>query len=550
MKDFLLLVGGKAGDGINRAGFIIARLLSSIGYRIYMYYDYPSLIRGGHNFSIIRAAEKSIGTHHDKVDFLLAFDQNTVKTHSDRISDDTEIIFNADTVKTEGMAVPIGTILEEEGGLPIMANICLVGSFCKCAGISWEMVEKVLTKELPKKTDVNLRIARRGYDMGEIKKTIEPTGKEPLPLMSGNEAIGLGLLYGGLDAYVAYPMTPSTSILHFLADQADKFSLKVLHPENEIAVMLMAQGFAYGGLRTAVGTSGGGFCLMTEGLSMAGMTEVPVTIVISQRGGPSTGIPTYTAQSDLHFVLHAGQGDFPRFLASPGNAEQAFEWSARALSLSWKYQVPSFILVDKSLSEGLYSFERGGVGDVDSEISPPWDGNLPYRRYADTETGISPLAPVPTRDVVVKVNSYAHDEEGITTEKPDYIAWLNDKHMRKEIPMLEEVEALESIACTGKKDATTALLCWGSNAGVCTEVAVDLGLLAIQPIVLAPFPIQQFIDAFQPVERLISVEDNISGQLTMLVESYGICVDETILRYDGRPSSYNELKAYVEEMIA
>lgn len=550
MNDYSILIGGKAGEGINKAGSVIARILSHLGYFQYMYYDYPSLIRGGHNFAIVRASTRRIGTHRNAIDFLLALDQNTVDTHRWRCDAETVVLFNANKVEAEGMGIPIEDIVEEEGGSSVMVNTGLIGAFGRAAGIPWDTMEAVLTLEIPKKIETNLRIARRGYDAVEEQNPIPPQEKPTHPILTGNEAIGLGLLEAGLEAYVAYPMTPTSSLLHFLAGSAEDFGIKVIHPENEIAVMLMAQGCAYAGARTAVGTSGGGFCLMSEGLSMAGMTEVPVVIVMGQRGGPSTGIPTYTAQGDLHFILNAGQGEFPRFVISPGNTEQAFEWSARALNLAWKYQAPSFLLVDKTLAEGTYSFDREIPGPVGREKEAGWEGSSPYHRYADSETGVSPLATVPLGGEVVKVNSYHHDERGITTEDPELVAWLNEKHMRKEVSMLEEIETLSPVATAGDRAAETALLCWGSNIGICTEVAEEAGLQVIQPLVLSPFPVQQFIDALQNVTKLVAVEDNLTGQLTRLVEGLGFCVDDAILRYDGRPFSLEELRARVEEVIA
>ena len=204
-------------------------------------------------------------------------------------------------------------------------------------------------------------MAKRAYDQLATVRTIPRCSNPPRPLLTGNEAVGLGLIRGGLDAYVSYPMTPSSSLLHFLAGEKERFGITVVHPENEIAVILMALGFASAGKRAAVGTSGGGFCLMTEGLSLAGMAELPVVILMSQRTGPSTGLPTYTGQSDLRFVLHAGQGEFPRLIVAPGDASEAFLWSARAMELAWRCQVPAFILTDKTLSEGTYS----------TDISPP-----------------------------------------------------------------------------------------------------------------------------------------------------------------------------------
>ncbi|MBN1195021.1 MAG: 2-oxoacid:acceptor oxidoreductase family protein [Methanomicrobiaceae archaeon] len=547
MEDFSVLIGGKAGDGINRAGFVIGRILSRIGYRIYMYYDYPSLIRGGHNFTIVRASRHAgIASHHVSVDCILALDHATLLRHAGRRTPATITIVNSDSVKAEnhagGLAVPLDTITKEEGGIPIMANSCLIGAFCHATGIPWDVVGTVLDEEMPQETEKNIAIARRGFD-AVPEQFILPKGEAPeVPLVTGNEAIGLGLLQAGLDAYVSYPMTPSSGILHYLAEVAGETSLKVIHPESEIAVMLMAQGFAFAGSRTAVGTSGGGFCLMTEGVSMAGMTEVPVTIVVSMRPGPSTGVPTYTAQGDLAFILSAGQGEFPRFVIAPADPAQAFEWSGRALNLSWKYQVPSFILVDKTLSEGTFSFDPEEPEWTGEEPIPRWDGTHPYHRYAEGEGGVSPFCPVPTTGVVVKVNSYAHDEDGITTEDPDRVVRLVEKRMKKSRGMQAEIDALDPVLVSGDPTAATAILCWGTTSGICREVGDIIGLRVVQPVVLSPFPAVALRDALAGVSRIISVEDNAGGQLASLAAAHGITISAQILRYDGRPHALEELR--------
>jgi 2-oxoglutarate ferredoxin oxidoreductase subunit alpha len=545
-----VLIGGKAGAGINRAGITIARVLAACGYRIYMYYDYPSLIRGGHNFSIIRAAERDIGTHRRTVDFLLALDRTTLGRHTESCTGSTVTIFNADTVEADGIGVPLDTIVKEEVGTPIMANTCLIGAFCGAAGIPWEHLETVLKKEIPRGIEKNLQIARRGFDAVAPGHPIRELPQEPIPLITGNEAIGIGLLRAGLDAYVSYPMTPSSGILHFLAEHADDFGIRVIHPESEIAVMLMAQGFAYAGSRTAIGTSGGGFCLMTEGLSMAGMTEVPVAIVVSQRGGPSTGTPTYTAQSDLNFVLHAGQGEFPRFICAPGNADQAVLWSAQALEIAWKYQVPAFILVDKSVSEGLYTCNPALLPDKGPVQPEFWSGEDAYRRYADTQSGISPLACVPEPGAVIKVNSYAHDEDGLSTEDAGTVARLNEKHLRKLFALQEEVNTLAPVEVGGRPDADTALVCWGSNIGVCLEAAGELGLAVVQPLVLDPFPAEAYRRAAGGFASCLVVEDNSTGQLARLLAEHGFGVEGTVLRYDGRPFALEELVDRLKEVIS
>ncbi len=324
MDDFSILIGGKAGYGIDKASSIIASIVNQLNYRLYVYRDYPSLIRGGHTFSIIRVSKDKIASHKNKVDYILALNQETIDLHKDKLVDGGMIIYDSDSVKPEtvpqakqALPLPLTKILKEESAPEIMPNSCVVGALCKIGGISWNILETVFRKNFSKELDLNLKIARRGYDAAKEIAKIEGIRQDRLPLFTGNEATGLGLIKGGLNTYIAYPMTPSSPLLHFMANLAEDFSIKVIHPESEISVILMALGASYAGDKVAVGTSGGGFCLMTEGLSFAAMAELPIVIMVGQRPGPSTGLPTYSSQTELHFVLNAGQGEFPRFIVAP-----------------------------------------------------------------------------------------------------------------------------------------------------------------------------------------------------------------------------------------
>ncbi len=556
MEEFSVLIGGKAGSGIDKAMLILGHLLNQCGYRIYIYHDYPSLIRGGHTFSIIRAAKTRIGARRDKIDVLLALNRETIDLHHTRLNDDASVIYDSNAVKefvlsgqTHALALPIGKIVKEENAHEVMRNICMIGAFAKAIGIPMEALAKVITENFPKETELNLKIAERGFAAAETVKKIAPPAAEPLPLISGSQAIGLGLIKGGLQDYVAYPMTPATPLLHFLAEQANEFSLKVIHPESEIGVMLMAVGFAYSGEKTAVGTSGGGFCLMTEGLSLSGMSEMPVVIVLGQRPGPSTGLPTYSGQTDLHFALSAGQGEFIRFIVAPGDLEEAYYWSAQALNLAWKYQIPAIVLTDKNLNEGIGNFDISLVKEMPEIPLPVWDGKVPYKRYADRESGVSPLAFVPRKDAVIKVNSYEHDEFGITTEESAVTKKMQDKRLRKEKYLREELKGFRQVNSYDDDDRSTALLCWGSNKGVCGEVAQKLGLKMIQPVVLCPFPEDALREALRGVKKIIVVENNATGQLGRLIRNYGFRADEMILKYDGRPFALDELETSVKEAI-
>ena len=575
MDNFSTLIGGIAGDGINEAGITVSRLFSRLGYHIYMYYDYPSLIRGGHNFSLVRASRQKIAAHMDQIDVLVALNKETVEKHTSRLRDNSFVIYDADKVKLDdtkhkGCGLTITQILKDATAPAVMKNTCIIGGYCKVVGIDWSILEDVLKKHMPKKLELNLLVARQGYDQAtefchidsgadRADSHLEKQDQKPLPIITGNQAISLGLIKAGLGAYVAYPMTPSSSVQDFMGKFGPQFGLKVVHPESEIAVMLMAQGFAYAGVKAAVGTSGGGFCLMTEGLSLAGMAEMPVVVVMAQRTGPSTGLPTYTAQGDLHFVLNAGQGEFPRFIVAPGDAEEAYYWAGVALDLAWKFQVPSFILTDKIVSESQYSFDIYNAGDLTSELKEQaqqapllWDGQGTYKRYIYTETGVSPLAFPPQKGQVIKTDSYTHDESGITSEDPQITRETSDKRQRKGQFMAADLERYETVKVFGDEKSKTALLCWGSNKGVCMEAALKLGLRVIQVLVLSPFPERKLKDALQGVERLLAVECNSTGQLARLAGFYGIKIQaqDQILKYDGRPFSVEDLLAQLGRALA
>jgi len=547
MNEVSVLIGGKAGDGINSAGAMVAQLLNHLGYRIYLYFDYPSLIRGGHNFTIIRGSERDVGTCRNHVDFVLALNEETIERHKEKYTQKTVILSNKDLVKNGAYGIPVKAILAEEKSPVIMGNSALIGGFAKAAGIEWEVVDAVFRRHIPKDADQNLAVAKKAFDLFDPVHPIKKCENRPQSLVSGNEAIGLGLIRGGLNAYVSYPMTPSSGILHFLAEQKSRFGITVVHPENEIAVILMALGFAYAGKKSAIGTSGGGFCLMTEGLSLAGMAEIPLVIVVSQRTGPSTGLPTYTGQSDLQFVLHAGQGEFPRMIVAPGDAQEALCWSEIAMEIAWKCQCPAFILADKTLSEGIYSLDPAAVRNISGAGPLLWDGKNPYHRYEDTASGLSPMAFPGAKDAVVKVNSYMHDEAGITAEDAEISNQMTKKRLKKWETLIDVMQGHSMVIQSGKPGASTALLCWGSTKGVCDEAAAELGIRVIRPIVLAPFPVDQIKKALMGVKRLIAVEENITAQLAVLAERHGIITHEKILRYDGRPFTVEDLVSRIKE---
>lgn len=546
-----VLIGGRAGDGVSSAGQVIAQVLAHMGYRVHMYFDYPSLIKGGHNFAIIRGSEGPVGVVRDRVDFILALNQETIDLHKGKLGPGGIIVCNGDIASYPGaVRVPIGSILSNEQAPAVMGNSVIIGAFLKVAGINWKNAEEVFRNAVPKETDQNLHVARQAYEAVDSRMNVNETNRRRLPVMTGNEAIGIGLLEGGISMYFAYPMSPTSNLMHFFAGNADEFHIRVIQPEGEIAGVLNVLGCSYAGIRAAIGTSGGGFCLMTEALGLAGIAELPLVIVLGQRAGPSTGLATYTAQSDLSFALNAGHGDFPRFIVAPGDTTEARNWSRIATLFAWKYQVPSIILSDKILCEGLFTTDPDISLDCHAEPILADPGVHPYTRYQVTGSGISPLRFPPSAGDWIKVNSHVHEADGITAEEPEVTKSMADKRNSKVSGLKGEVEGLHPVKVTGNINSDGALLAWGSNKGACDEVGKFLDLRVIRPIVLCPFPEQSFANAMKGVRRFYSVESNETGQLARLASQYGYRAKGMVLKYDGRPFTIEELTAMVREAIS
>ena len=546
MADISVLIGGKAGDGISQAGQVTGSVFSSLGYHVYQYVDYPSLIRGGHNFCIIRAAEFPITAFRSRFDVIIAFDQQTVDLHGDSLSDNGIIIYDSGRVKAEGQGIPLSQIISMHQGLPVMGNTAMISALLRVLGIPWDLAEPVLRRKMPKSTEKNLDIAHAAWNILTPKQDLVVPGGGPRPFLSGNEWIALGLLAGGLDAYIAYPMTPSSGILHFLASVKEETGIQVYHPESEIAVILMALGFSYAGKKAAVGTSGGGFCLMTEGLSLAGQAEIPIVIVVSQRTGPSTGLPTYTAQSDLLFIRHAGQGEFPRWIAAPATPEEAMFLGAEAIRIAWEFQVPAFILTDKTFSEGLFTGSPDLPDPKPHELKAPV---FPYSRYMDQPDGISPLLSPPHPGEIIKVNSYTHDFEGITSEDPEITNTMAEKRRRKEEALKEQSDRPENVIISGDERSPVCIIAWGSVRGQVSEFAKNHSIRLVSPLILEPFPVNAFKTALDGVTRIIITEESATGQIDKILMEHGIVPDKLILRYDGRPSAIEELEEQVRREL-
>jgi len=549
--EYSIIIGGQAGQGSRKAGLILAKIFKRLGYFVYIYDDYQSLVKGGHNFSQIRIADQSIAGRREKVDIVIALDKKTIEKHENSLLKGGFLVFNGNKVNDkEGYGIEADKIVKDLGGMPIMANTAMIGGFAKIVGIKWNVVKEVLEKNLNKGN--NLEIAKAAYE--SVEKVIEigelVNSKAPKLLMTGNEALSIGAAKAGLDIYYAYPMTPASGILHYFAEHQNDLGVLTVQLENEIAVANEAMGSAYAGKRSMVASSSGGFALFSEVICCTAIAEIPLVFINSQRMGPATGVPTYSGQSDLLFSINPGPGDFENFVIAPSNAEEAAIWSGKLLNWCWQFQTPGVLLVDKELSEGTFSVSKDIFKDIKEEKELLWNKKGDYLRYAITESGVSPLAYPGDKGAVIKASSYEHDESGLTIEEDEVmITAMQEKRMRKFEAMEKFVDNPDSIEVTGNKDSKIAVISWGFNAGSVQEVSERLGLRFIKPIVMSPFPVKQMQKVLKGMEKVILVENNSSAQLGKVMSGHGINVDSVILKYSSRPFYIEELEKRISKLI-
>jgi 2-oxoglutarate ferredoxin oxidoreductase subunit alpha len=338
---YTFIIGGKAGQGTKKAGIVAANFFADLKREVFQMNDYPSLIRGGHNFSVVSTATSKIYSHYMKADLVIVLDQRSYDIHKNHVTKNGIIVYNSNKARGKGIGIPISSEAKKYENPDLIQGVAGIAILIAMVGEDKKKLDDIIKKEYGYNVEDNIKYAHVIFDAADKKiknKVTLKHGNKKLVSLSGSEAIGLGAIAAGLDIYFSYPMTPSTPVLHFLAGNSEKLSIVVVQPENEIAVANMAIGATFTSARSMVGTSGGGFCLMQEAFSLAGMVEAPVLFYIGQRPGPSTGVPTYTEQGELFFSLNPGQGEFPRIVASPGSIEEAFYLTAELLNLIWQRQ--------------------------------------------------------------------------------------------------------------------------------------------------------------------------------------------------------------------
>lgn len=548
---FTFLVAGKAGEGVKKAALVAARLFSSMGRHIFGMDDYQSLIRGGHNFSVVSTARRKIMSHYLSADLIVALDKRSYEKHKGGLAEGGVLVYNDDTIEEEeadGIGIRLTTEAKKYPDHALRLGVGSIAILCAVIGFNRDEVTRLIENEYSRDIENNRAYALAVFDMAlsliEKRATLE-RGDTKRAVISGNEAIGLGAYAGGLDIYFAYPMTPSSSVLHYLAANDEALGITVMHPENEIAAINMAIGAASAGLRSMTGTSGGGFALMEEAFSLAGMTETPLFCLIASRPGPSTGVPTYTSQGDLSFALGAGHGEFPRIVASPGSIEEAFYLSAQMMELAWRFQTPCILLTEKHLAESRMTVEIAPEKVKTSGLPEHKGGE--YKRYLDTPDGVSPLLFPPSREVI-KWNSYEHNDKGFTTEEEHMIAKMSEKRVTKRDSMVKHLQETNTVNVYGNDGPV--IITYGSTTMSVLEALSYGGIKAtvIQTAYLEPLPVWE-LEKYKDREIIIVEQSSTGLFASLLKEKAGIRPRALIKRYDGRPFEPVELAARIKEAL-
>jgi len=505
-----ILIGGKAGQGPNFLSEILAQALIKHGYYVFYSRDYQSLIRGGHNFNQVSFSDKPIYSNTSKINILVCLDESTEKIHSKSVQKN-------------------GIVLKFIQG---KENMFYAGALFKILGINFEEIKSLL-KDL-KNFEENMKNSQEGYNSEKRELGIKKLNKKiEMNLLNGSESTALSSIKSGLNLYYAYPMTPATPLMMELGEaQLDaKNHHRVIEVENEIAVALAGMGSSVVGKRVMVGTSGGGFDLMTEALSFTAQAEIPLVFYLSQRPGPGTGVATYTSQGDLNLALHAGHGEFFRMVLAPGDNEESVKLTNDAFYFSYKYRIPSIVLTDKHLAESKSLFDEKSA----------------LKKIKEIKSNIK---------IGERFNSYESDLKNnkVATEDAEVIRANFEKRLRRWQEIEAECVDFERVKICGNKNSKNIILSWGSTKGAILDAINEnkLDVKFVQILYMSPFPTKQIKNIIEKSKRVLVVENNFDSPLSKLVtEKTGFIIDDKnkILRYDGRPFFSDELNEKIREML-
>ncbi|MGE4557160.1 MAG: 2-oxoacid:acceptor oxidoreductase subunit alpha [Desulfovibrionaceae bacterium] len=557
-----ILVGGEAGQGLVTIGEFMAKALVRSGYEIHVTQDYMSRVRGGHNTFAIRTGPDPLWAPVEDVDILVALDQETIDLHKPQLSRQGVVI--ADETFDVGDLPALKVPFKELAPKPIFRNVAALGVLASTICHNIEDLEQLLTKTFGKKGDEvveqNLEVLRAAYNwrkkqdfvvecMPPSLVDVGPEGSGRL-MMQGNQAIALGALAAGCNFCPFYPMTPSTSIPLALSALGRDLGVVVEQVEDEISAMNMALGASFAGAKAMVATSGGGFALMCEGVSLAGMTETPIVIALIQRPGPATGLPTRTEQADLNLALYAGHGEFPRAILTPGTVEECFELAHKAFDLAERSQSPVFILSDQYLADSYRSVAPFDLNAYPQIEGPLLEADPYYVRHALVPNGVSPRVVPGTSKALVVLDSDEHTPDGHITEDLDVRIRMNNKRLKKAKVLARDM--FQPVRYEDE-DPERLLVCWGTTLGAAREAARLLTSLGERTGVLHfqqvwPLVPEQFMSALEGAREVVFVEGNATGQFAALIrQQTGFVAHKQVLRYDGLPFTARYIATAVEQ---
>lgn len=565
-KDVSIVLCGQAGQGIQTVEKILVHSLKLSGFHVFATKEYMSRVRGGMNSTEIRVSSKRVSAYTERIDILVPFHKDALSHLNTRISPSTHILADKNLMDSwpekkykSHIDIPFIDLASEIGGKiyqNILAAGVILGLFSVEKNDLFDFIRKMFSQKGAVIVQKDTAAVAKGYELGkDLLKTNkivldlerDPKIREEI-LVNGAEAVGLGALGGGCDFLASYPMSPSTGVMVFLAHQTEDFDIVVEQAEDEICAINMALGASYAGARALVTTSGGGFALMTEGVSLSGMIETPVVIHVAQRPGPATGLPTRTEQSDLELVLYSGHGEFPRIIYAPGSLEDAFYLTQMAFNLADKYQIPVFILTDQYFIDSYYNIPAFDVRRIRIErhvVKTTKD----YKRFSLTDSGISPRGIPGYGDGLVGVDSDEHDEAAHITENLELRTKMVDKRLRK-LDVIKE-DTIPPVL-VGPEKYRFLVLGWGSSFQVIKEALSKIGrsdvsLLHFKQV----FPLSdRTSDFLKKAEKTILLEGNATGQLAKLIKlSTGIDIDEKILKYSGMTFSVEEVIEKIQKCL-
>lgn len=575
-------IGGEAGFGIMATGATFAKTCVRAGLYAVDYSEYPSLIRGGHNTYQVAVSPRRLTAHRAEVNILVALNRETIDRHLDEVTPGGAIIYDSSDPTLKGFTpehsvrrdlrwhgLPFDDLARSVGGEKLMRNTVALGASVALLRLDSSVPAKVLAETFAHKGDavvaMNVAVLKAGYDAIPVDQratfpwTLEPQSKPPRRyFLTGNEALALGAIQARCLFYAAYPMTPASSILSVLAQQGPKYGMVVRHAEDEIGVINETIGAAWTGVRAMCGTAGGGFALMTEAIGLAGMTEVGIVVIEAQRGGPSTGLPTWTEQGDLRQVLHAGQGDFLRVVLAPSNPTECYAMIQQAFNLAEHYQTPVIVMTDKYLAESHFTVDELPILPIErGKITRPEDvpGEQRFLRYrTDVADGISPRTVPGMPDGMFLANSDEHEPTGFTTEDMAERQAQMEKRARKETTLMADVPNPQ---CLGPAKADITIVSWGSSIGpalAAAEILREQHHLNVNVLPITwvnPFPANAVKAVLSAASVTVMVEANQSGQMAGWIrQQTGVQCTHDIRRFDGRPFNPVELADKIHHLVA